>query len=148
MTTEDRLKKLEWEFTVAKRVLLSAVALIVGGLFHHWIVTRFSLSENGSTLAGWALVVGGLLGLIAWYTFKATNQAQAIGKTLETICANEFILKNREGTTRAVLGMNEEGPGLILLDENGKVRSVLKVTKDGPGLVLTDENGKPLWKAL
>ncbi len=78
--------------------------------------------------------------------------------------AKRFVVVDDKGKPRAILGMNQEGPGLALLDEKGNVRAslglteagpvlalldeegrsraVLRATKEGPGLALLDENGK------
>jgi hypothetical protein len=81
-----------------------------------------------------------------------------------TVEANEFVLKDADGTVRgrwsvAALGprfvlldatgkervafnMNPGGAGLTLSDASGRARAHLVATVNGPGLLLTDANGK------
>jgi hypothetical protein len=48
------------------------------------------------------------------------------------------------GANRFVL---EDTSGLKLFDAASKTRAILGVDKDGSGLVLLDENGKAIWSA-
>jgi hypothetical protein len=82
-----------------------------------------------------------------------------------TVEANEFVLKDADGTARGRWSVGAYGPGFVLLDANGKNRVALDVldpagagltlsdasgrqrthlvaTVNGPGLHLTDANGK------
>ncbi len=67
-------------------------------------------------------------------------QAQEIGKVIR---ANQFIVEDDNGKTRAELVINKDGPSLSLFDKNGNPRALLSALKDGPRLELFDENGKP-----
>ena len=52
-----------------------------------------------------------------------------------------FIIEDENGKPRAELGVDKDGPRLMLMDENGNHRVELGVDKDGSGLSLSDENG-------
>jgi hypothetical protein len=57
--------------------------------------------------------------------------------------ARNFLLLDDHGKTRAMLGMDKDGPRLVLCDENGKERALLGAFKDGsPHLDLWDESGR------
>src|SRR5512139_446038 len=91
----------------------------------------------------WLLAVGGLAAagcVLAWVVGNTTTTAQAQGS--KVIRANEFILEDQNGKTRAMFALTKDGPWLALLDENEKHRVGLTVSKTGPGLALLDENGK------
>ena len=59
--------------------------------------------------------------------------------------ANQFILEDEDGTVRAALTVDTDGPQLILCDGTGVIRARLTVDDDGPQLRLTDETGKTIW---
>lgn len=52
-----------------------------------------------------------------------------------TIEANEFVLRDSEGKKRAVLGLEDGQPNLVLFDASGNAKVLLASTEDGPGLV-------------
>lgn len=60
------------------------------------------------------------------------------------VSAEEFLLVDRAGRVRAVLGISSQGPVLGFRDESGKGRAAFGIgSGDGPGMVLADETGKP-----
>jgi hypothetical protein len=59
----------------------------------------------------------------------------------------KLVLSDENDTARVTLGVNKDGPVLGLSDKNGKSRAALGVGERGPALALADENGKTLWKA-
>jgi hypothetical protein len=60
-----------------------------------------------------------------------------------SVQANEFILRDSNGITRAALRMGSTGPRLLFYDENGKAaRVLLGVLGSGPALGLYDKNGR------
>jgi len=60
-----------------------------------------------------------------------------------TVEANEFVLKDANGTVRGRWSVGEYGPGFALLDANDKARVVLNVLDPtGAGLILSDASGK------
>jgi len=86
-----------------------------------------------------------VLSLGVWFIEKTfTAKTAWAGSGVKEIRANRFILEDDEGTVRARLGVDADGPALSLLDKNGKSRAVLSVDKDVSGLRLRDENSKPL----
>ena len=58
-----------------------------------------------------------------------------------TVEANEFVLRDLEGKKRAVLGLEDGQPNLVLFDASGNAKVLLASTEDGPGLVFY-VNGK------
>jgi hypothetical protein len=63
----------------------------------------------------------------------------------KVIRANQFVLEDHNGRTRAVLDVSKDGaPGLYLYDDNSKPRAMLGVTTYGSVLALCDKNGKTL----
>ena len=127
MTIEDRIENLlvrERSRVTRKSCLMALAGLAVGfsvlfGAFGSW------------PLAGSFLVLG--FCVLAWVV---------TGTTSKVICANAFILEDANGKVRAMLVMQENGPGLALTDENGMSRVALVVNKFGPGLFLADANSK------
>jgi hypothetical protein len=93
-------------------------------------------------LRGGALVAG--LTILAWISMDAGRPVQARGGATvhRETAAKRFVLVDKKGKPRAVLGMNKEGPGLALLDEKGQVRASLGLTEAGPVLALLDEAGR------
>ncbi len=70
-----------------------------------------------------------------------------MGETVEkrVVEAEEFVLKDAEGRTRARLGTApDEGPVLMLHDAAGTLRALVAVGHDGPQIILADSGGKPL----
>jgi len=119
MTIEERLEKIEKELAEARRR-------------NRWLLTIMGL-----------VVVG--IGL-AWILTKTTAAATATTAP-KVIRANDFIVENANGKTRAELSVDKDGPRLGLLDEKGKPRAELGIDKDKSGLKLGDANGKVIWKA-
>jgi hypothetical protein len=117
MDTEARLEKLER-------------ALLAEKHRNRWLLAAVGLGVVGVALA-WTLA-----------NTTATAQAQGANIGLKVIRANQFILEDENGKTRAVLSVSKEGPALVLFDETGKPRAGLDAGKDGPGLGLADETGK------
>ncbi len=60
----------------------------------------------------------------------------------DLVRAHRFELLDENGKMRAALGVDKDGPGLVLRDQNEKARAALAVYKKGSGLDLTDEAGK------
>lgn len=59
-----------------------------------------------------------------------------------TVTARRVILKDENGTTRAILGMRSAGPGLTLYNANGgNIEALLTVLDTGPVLSLYDAHG-------
>ena len=50
--------------------------------------------------------------------------------------ADEFVLRDDNGSMRAALTMTMDGPGLLFYDQNKIVRARFLLEKDEPGLVL------------
>ena len=74
---------------------------------------------------------------------EATAQAQGANDEPKVIRANQFILEDDNGKTRAVLDVGKDGvPGFYLYDENATPRAMLGVTNYGAMLALCDKNGK------
>jgi len=120
---EERLEKLEGEVLAGKRRNL-------------WFLVAVEL---------------GVVGLVlAWTLANSTMTAQAQGANIgpKVIRANQFILEDETGRTRAKLFLLDEEPMLALVDENGKTRAGLAAAKTGPSLSLHDESSRPrvaLW---
>ena len=92
----------------------------------------------------WLLAAGGLAAVgcfLAWVVGNTATTAQAHGP--KVIRANQFILEDETGKTRAMLTVDKDGPRLCLDDQNGKCRATLHMAKDGPSLRLFDESDKP-----
>jgi len=64
----------------------------------------------------------------------------------KVIRANNFILEDANGKTRALLGMTGDTPALSLCDESGKSRAVIGINENGnPGFALFDsKNSGPV----
>lgn len=63
----------------------------------------------------------------------------------KVIRANQFILEDETGKTRAVLDVSKDGvPGLYLYDDQSTPRAMLGVSNHGSALALCDKNGKTL----
>jgi hypothetical protein len=58
-----------------------------------------------------------------------------------TVVARSFVVTDPEGKRRAVLGMSEDGPKLILADGNGKGGASLELNSEGAFLKLGDTRG-------
>lgn len=90
----------------------------------------------------WLLAAVGLaaVGLVlAWTLVNTTTTAQAQGA--KVLRANQYIVEDENGKTRAALIASKDGPGLVIRDENGKNRIGLVATTDGPALALADHKG-------
>jgi hypothetical protein len=141
MTTEERLEALEQGLARTKKRT-------------QWL------------LAGSILVLAGSIVLCGKAAGTSEAQAQPARGTPKEIRANEFIVVDENGKTRARLGASKDGtvlvmydenstgrtwlgagknkddkPGLFLCDDNGAVRAALAVPKEGPGLALSDKDG-------
>ena len=74
---------------------------------------------------------------------EAAAQAQGAHDEPKVIRANQFILEDDNGKTRAVLDVGKDGvPGFYLYDENATPRAMLGVTNYGAMLALCDKKGK------
>lgn len=141
MTTEERLEMLERELARTKKR------------------TRWLLAGTILVLVGGIVLCGKAAG-------TSEAQAQPAGGAVKEVRANEFIVVDENGKTRARLGASKDGtvlvmydengtgrtwlgagkykddkPGLFLCDDNGEVRAALAVPKEGPGLVMSDKDG-------
>jgi hypothetical protein len=86
----------------------------------------------------WMKRIGAAMIVVAASLFVMA-QKPAVNRTIE---ANEFVLKDASGRTRAKLGL-EGGPGLVLYDETGKDRAWLSLNPLlGAMLSLYSGNGK------
>ncbi len=145
-STEVRLESLERELTQTK-------AAVFRMRRHNLCILR-------------AVILMVVLLALAWMFMDTGRPAQARGGAVvhRETGAKRFVLVDEKGKSRAILGMNKDGPGLALLDEKGNVRvsmgltevgpvlalldgaghsrAILRVTKEGPGLALLDENGQ------
>jgi hypothetical protein len=115
MTTEERLETLEKELALTKRRIRRLLQGVVC-LFAAGCVFAVLLSNTGS-----AKVEG--------------------TKIIKIIRANEFILEDQNGKSRAFLSINNGWPRLMMTDQNEKVRTILDVGEHGPGLALLDQKG-------
>jgi hypothetical protein len=86
------------------------------------------------SVAGAMLLVTGALVLMGQ---TATTQPQSLQ-------AEEFVLRGRDGKVRGAMGITPDGAvGLNLADIKGQTRITLDITADGlPGLDLYDAQGK------
>lgn len=116
MTTDERLDKLEKELARAKRRnrrLLAVVGLAMGVVALVWIVG----------------LVGGKAPV---RTFSdALRESSAAGTVIR---ANQFVLEDQNGKSRAGLGVAEGSAGLVLTDEDGHLCASLVAGKGGPEL--------------
>jgi hypothetical protein len=60
-----------------------------------------------------------------------------------TVEAEQFVLKDSKGKTRAILGTQQEEPFLALLDPTGKPRAAVAIHGEDPHLLLYDRLGQP-----
>ena len=68
-----------------------------------------------------------------------------MGTEPKVIRANQFVLEDEHGKTRAVLDVAKDGvPGLYLYDDQGTPRVMLGVSNHGSVLALCDTSGKTL----
>ena len=114
MTTEERLEKMERELARVKRR-------------YYWL------------LAAVGLVVG--VCALVWFGagFMRMVQAQEAKKVIR---ANEFVLEDENGETRAMLTLTKGDPELALVDEKRRPRAALGLKQGVPGLTLYDEEGR------
>lgn len=87
------------------------------------------------------LACGGLGWLVAGPRLEAQDPGKAARP--RSVAAEQFLVVDAAGGTRAELGMAKDGPLLRLLDGAGRSRAELAVGKDGPFSVLQDEHGRP-----
>jgi hypothetical protein len=116
MTVEERLESVERELAQQKRRCRRVVT---------------------------GLIVANVAGVLAWAIIGKTPIA--FGQTAaekKVIRANEFILEDENGKTRAQLSTDKDGTRLILTDANGKDRVGLHASNDDAWLVLSDANDK------
>ena len=64
-------------------------------------------------------------------------------ETKRRVEADEFVLRDANGSMRAALAMTLDGPGLFLYDQSGIIRARLLIGQDEPGLSLFDSLGRP-----
>ena len=57
--------------------------------------------------------------------------------------AETIVLRDAQGKSRIVLGVDEEGPGIAFLDTKGKLRLNLGLAKEGPAVDLLDAAEHP-----
>lgn len=73
----------------------------------------------------------------------ATALAREPNSEPKVIRANQFILEDASGKTRAVLDVGRDGaPGFYLYDDNATPRAMLGVSNFGAMLALCDTTGK------
>lgn len=73
----------------------------------------------------------------------ATTPALGPNHEPTVIRANQFILEDANGKTRAVLDVGKDGaPGFYLYGDNGTPRAMLGMTNYGAMLALCDKTGK------
>ena len=96
---------------------------------------------EGATVRNRLGLALGATALVALFGAGALGAAPPEKRTLE---AQEFVLKDAEGRTRAVLGVLPDGAAdLSLLDDAGKAKAWLRVTTEGAAsLRLVDRNEK------
>ena len=76
---------------------------------------------------------------------EANAQTEGTNTGPKLIRANQFVLEDDNGKTRAVLDVGKDGvPGLYLYDDNGTPRAMLGASNHGSVLALCDKNGKTL----
>ncbi len=74
---------------------------------------------------------------------EATAQPREGTPDPKVVRANQFVLEDANGKTRAVLDVDKEGvPGLYLYDADGTPRIMLAVGAHGSVLAMFDRNGK------
>ncbi|MFA6470992.1 MAG: hypothetical protein WCU00_03040 [Candidatus Latescibacterota bacterium] len=117
MTTEERVKSLESELAMIKRLTRR---LIIGSAFVLGMFTMF----------------------LAFQSMTGVANSQTGIDNEKVIQAKSFEVVDDKGRIRARLTVKELGGVLGLYDENGKPRAALSVIKDGPGLLLYDERGE------
>jgi hypothetical protein len=90
----------------------------------------------------WSKVIPASAAVICAVATAGLFMGQAMPRA-QTVEAQKFVLKDSAGKVRAVLAMDKDkdGPVLVLADENEKPRAGLGVFKDGPRLILRDGNG-------
>ncbi len=92
-----------------------------------------------------AMTVAGMIGgaLSAWYFTSDPAFAQQRHKVVN---AEEFLLVDKTGKTRAGLGLGPDGGiGLILVAKNGS--KTLHLSPDDPMILKLEDNGKVIWSA-
>jgi hypothetical protein len=90
--------------------------------------------RNNWFLAGLGLAVGLLA--VGWlFTGFVTH-------TVKEVRTKRFVLVDEKGRNRALLSVDNAGPGLSLSDENGHKRVGLAAFKEASGMSLYDEKGE------
>jgi len=91
-----------------------------------------------------AAVVVCLVSVVVVYGLGLTRMtARASGDSSKEVRANNFVLEDGNGKTRASLGMDEDGLELRLKYKNGNIGAALCLHDDKVVLSLSDNNGKP-----
>lgn len=166
MTAEERLERLEHQWTATRRRnrwLLVALLLTGGGLFLAWTLTKAAPTASAQRPAAVFKVVRAN----AFVLEDANGNPRALlhmdkgwpGLGLYDekrdcrvgLCMSKhgggLTLSDEKGQGRAGLILSKTGAGLSLADENGDIRALLTVLKVGPRLALLDEKGKIIWSA-
>ena len=129
MTVEERLENMERELGRQKRRnrwLLGAILLVAGSL----IVARAQVAGTVKHIRARSIYIEDEKG----------ERRAALGVNEED---NPFLsLWNKNGKTRAALGVNEDSSILSLSDEKGNIRASLSGSKDDSILSLWNEKGK------
>lgn len=68
----------------------------------------------------------------------------AVKGRLRTVEADQFVLLDRLGRSRATMVVTDEGPAISMFDENGRKRLVLSQAAAASGLELFDEDESPV----
>jgi hypothetical protein len=78
-----------------------------------------------------------------WFVSRTFGPKTAWAESgAKVIRANKFVLEDKNGKVRGLLGTSKDAPHLWLHDENGKVRVAVASGTAGSALSLFDENGK------
>src|SRR5438105_10280153 len=89
------------------------------------ISSRLNNLERENTLLKRAGIISAL-GLVSWIVLGS-----GLVKPRKQVVAEEFVLKDRQGTVRARLNTDRNGsPGLALLDRNGKEMIHMRTSED------------------
>jgi hypothetical protein len=78
------------------------------------------------------------LGLIVILLAAAAIMLMGQASVPRTVEAQQFVLKDAKGKTRAQLYLTDTGPKFHLYASDGKIRAVVGATEDGGSLVLAD----------
>jgi hypothetical protein len=94
----------------------------------HWLYATLAL-------------VGGILGgALSGHLFP--REAEASARAARELRAEKFVLVDRDGTERGVIGVNSRGFAVVgLNDQSGRLRSELRVGENGSALGFYDQKG-------